>query len=189
MTTLVLLHSALGRNAGIDALAGRFTAAGHTVHAPDFYEGHTFTTAEAGVGYAGEVGFSRLVDRAAAACADLPDELVFAGLSLGAGIAQQMGKNDPRARGALLFHGGGFPKHTRWQSQVPVQIHFAVDDEWRDQGTAEILLESAARAGAQAEHFLYPGATHLFSDETSPDHVPEHAELLLARALEFLDRA
>lgn len=114
MTTLVLLHSALGRNAGIDTLAGKFTAAGHTVHTPDFYEGRTFTTAEAGVGPAVEIGFSRLVDRVAAACEGLPGELVLAGLSLGAGNAQQMGKNDARARGALLLHGGGLPKPTRW---------------------------------------------------------------------------
>lgn len=188
MSTLVLLHSALGKTPGIDAIADRYTAAGHSVIAPDFYEGHTFTTADAGVGHAEEVGFSQLVDRVAAACADLPDEVVFAGLSLGAGIAQQMGKNDARARGVLLFHGGGFPKPTRWQEHVPVQIHFSVDDVWREAGAPETLLESAARAGAEAEYFLYPGATHLFSDPLVDDYRESSAQLLFDRSLAFLER-
>lgn len=188
MTTLVLLHSALGKTPGIEAIADRYRAAGHTVFAPDVYEGQTFTTAEAGVGHSQEVGFSQLIDRASAACADLPDEIVFAGLSLGAGIAQQMGKNDERARGALLFHGGGFPKPTRWQENVPVQIHFSVDDTWRDATGPQTLLESAARAGAQAEYFLYPGGSHLFSDPLVSDYREDSAQLLLARSLSFLDR-
>ncbi|GAA1929208.1 dienelactone hydrolase family protein [Brevibacterium antiquum] len=188
MATLVLLHSALGKTPGIEAIADRYRAAGHTVLAPDVYEGRTFTTAEAGVGHSQDVGFSRLVDRAAAACADLTGEIVFAGLSLGAGIAQQLGKNDARARGALLFHGGGFPKPTRWQENVPVQIHFSVDDEWRDAVAPQTLLESAARAGAQAEYFLYPGGSHLFSDPLVADYREDSAQLLLDRSLAFLDR-
>lgn len=189
MAHLVLLHSALGKTPGIDVIAERFTDAGHTVSAPDFYEGRTFTNADEGVGHAQEVGFSTLVDRVAAACEGLPDELVFAGLSLGAGIAQQMGKNDPRARGALLFHGGGFPKPTRWQGQVPVQIHFSVDDVWREAGGQETLMESAARTGASAEYFLYPGDAHLFSDPTVSDYREDSADLLFTRALSFLAKA
>ncbi|MDN5833686.1 MAG: dienelactone hydrolase family protein [Brevibacterium sp.] len=188
MTTLVLLHSALGKTPGISAIADRYTAAGHTVFAPDFYEGQTFSTADEGVDHAQKVGFSQLVDRVVAACADLPDEIVFAGLSLGAGIAQQMGKNDSRARGALLFHGGGFPKPTRWQEDVPVQIHFSVEDVWRDAGAPETLMESAARAGTQAEYFLYPGATHLFSDPLVADYREDSAELLFDRSLALLER-
>ncbi|UVI35834.1 dienelactone hydrolase family protein [Brevibacterium spongiae] len=189
MTALVLLHSALGRTSGMDAIAERFVLAGHTVHTPDVYAGRTFTTAEEGVAHSQEVGFTTLVDRVTEACAELgDDQIVFGGFSLGAALAQQMGKNDPRACGALLFHGGGFPKPTRWQAGVPVQAHFAVDDEWRSPGTIETLLESATRAGAQAEYFLYPGDSHLFADPTSPDYREDNAELLYERALTFLDR-
>ena len=188
MATIVLLHSALGKTPGIEAIADRYRGAGHIVLAPDVYEGSTFTTAEAGVGHSQEVGFSQLVDRAASACADLTGEVVFAGLSLGAGIAQQMGKNDARARGALLFHGGGFPKPTRWQENVPVQIHFSVDDTWRDAAAQQTLMESAARAGAQAECFLYPGDSHLFSDPLVSDYREDNARLLLERSLSFLDK-
>ncbi|MFE1082257.1 dienelactone hydrolase family protein [Brevibacterium sediminis] len=188
MTTLVLLHSALGRTSGMDAIAERFALAGHAVHTPDVYAGRTFDDAESGVAHSQELGFSTLVDRVKDACEDLGDDLVFGGFSLGAALAQQMGKNDPRARGVLLFHGGGFPKPTRWRAGVPVQAHFAVDDSWRSPGTIETLMESATKAGAQAEYFLYPGSTHLFSDPTTPDYREDSAELLYERALAFLDR-
>lgn len=188
MSSLVLFHSALGRTPGMEAIAERFATAGHTVHTPDVYEGTVFTDAEAGVGHSQGIGFSTLVDRAKDACADLGEEIVFGGVSLGAAIAQQMGKNDSRACGVLLCHGGGFLKPTRWQAQVPVQAHFAVDDGWRSPGTIETLLESATRAGAQAEYFLYPGDAHLFADPTTSDYSEDSAELLYARALAFLDR-
>lgn len=187
MAHLILLHSALGRTPGIDALAEAFSRHGHEVFAPDYYEGETFTTAEAGVAHSRAVGFSTLIDRVVAACQDRQGPLVFAGLSLGAAIAQQMGKNDPRARGALLLHGGGFPTRSRWQPKVPVQVHFSVDDEWREPGRTEVLMESAAAAGAEAEYFLYPGHAHLFSDPLADDHRPDSAALLMSRALRFLD--
>src|SRR5699024_8480180 len=181
MSTLVLLHSALGRTPGMDAIAERFTAAGHTVHIPDFYDGRTFTTAEAGVGHSQEVGFPTLVDRVKDACADLGEEIVFGGFSLGAAIAQQMGKKDPRARARLLLDGGGVPIPSRWPAQAPVQAPSSVDDEWRSPGTIETLMESAARAGAPAESCLYPGNTPLFSDPTPPAYREDSARLLYER--------
>ncbi|MFC9442735.1 MULTISPECIES: dienelactone hydrolase family protein [Brevibacterium] len=186
MSRIVLLHSAFGLTPGIGRIADEFRSRGHEVHTPDYYAGQTFTSAEAGVAHSRDVGFRTLVDRVTELSSELTGPLVFAGLSLGASVAQQMGKNDSRARAALLFHGGGFPSRTRWQPQVPVQIHFAVDDEWRTPGLAETLLESAAAAGAPAESFLYPGGSHLFSDPESPDFEPESAALLLARADRFL---
>ncbi|EKU46647.1 dienelactone hydrolase family protein [Brevibacterium casei] len=186
MAHTVLLHSALGRTAGIDRIAEGLRANGHEVFAPDFYGGHTFTTAEEGVGHSRTIGFSALVDRVKEACRGLDGPLVFAGLSLGASIAQQMGKNDDRARGVLLLHGGGFPSRTRWQPQVPVQVHFSVDDVWREPSQVENLLASAAGVGAGAESCLYPGGSHLFSDPESDDHDPKSAALLWTRAERFL---
>ena len=79
MTTLVLLHSALGRTSGMDAIAERFALAGYAVHTPDVYAGRTFDAAEPGVAHSQEVGFSTLVDRVKEACEDLGDDLVFGG--------------------------------------------------------------------------------------------------------------
>ena len=46
---VLLLHSALGLRPAIAEHADRLRAAGHTVRAPDLFEGRTFTDADEGV--------------------------------------------------------------------------------------------------------------------------------------------
>jgi dienelactone hydrolase len=43
MAELVLFHHALGLTAGCLSFADELRAAGHVVHAPDLYDGKTFT--------------------------------------------------------------------------------------------------------------------------------------------------
>ncbi len=50
MTEIVLFHHAQGLTPGIDAFADELRRAGHTVHTPDLYDGHTFDTLEEGLG-------------------------------------------------------------------------------------------------------------------------------------------
>lgn len=191
MSNVVLFHSALGLNDGMRAMAQVLEDEGHRVFIPDYYKGRTFDSAEEGTAHRDEVTFPVLAQRASAALDELPAEvrdarLVFGGFSLGAAIAQSMGKRDPRAAGALLFHAGGVPKLTSWQESAPLQIHHSVDDPWIDGGAPELLVESAARAGANAAHFVYPGAGHLFADPTNPEYDPVQAGVLWQRVLAFL---
>ena len=46
MTEILLFHHALGLTPGITEFAGHLRGAGHTVHTPDLYDGHTFRTVE-----------------------------------------------------------------------------------------------------------------------------------------------
>ena len=57
MTEIILFHHAQGLTSGLVAFAAELRRAGHTVHTPDLYDGHTFETLEEGVGYAKRVGF------------------------------------------------------------------------------------------------------------------------------------
>lgn len=187
MTTIVMFHSALGRNRGMDAMAEKLTAAGHHVELPDFYDGKIFTDSSEGTAYRDSVGFPELAKRASNAIADLSGSLVFMGFSLGAAMAQSMGKRDPRAAAAILCHAGGVPKQTSWNPEVPLQIHHTVDDPWVVPGEPDRLLTSAAAAGAFGTHYVYPGESHLFADPTHEDYNAELAELMWARILHFLD--
>jgi esterase/lipase len=54
MAEVLLIHHAQGRTAGVDAFADELRAAGHTVHAPDLYDGRTFATLDEGLAYAGD---------------------------------------------------------------------------------------------------------------------------------------
>ena len=57
MTEVLLFHHAQGQTPGFLAFADELRAAGHTVHAPDLYDGRTFADLDEGVGYAQEIGF------------------------------------------------------------------------------------------------------------------------------------
>ncbi len=103
MTEVLLFHHAHGRTEGFLAFAGELRAAGHVVHAPDLYDGRTFSDLDEGVGYAREVGFGTIAERGRLAAEALPNELVYAGFSLGALPAQMLAQTRPGATGALLF--------------------------------------------------------------------------------------
>jgi hypothetical protein len=63
MAELLLFHHAQGRTAGCLTFADELRRAGHIVHAPDLYDGRTFTELTAGVGYAEQVGFDTIIER------------------------------------------------------------------------------------------------------------------------------
>jgi dienelactone hydrolase len=185
MTELLLFHHAHGQTRGFLAFADELRAAGHVVHAPDLYDGKVFTDLNAGVGYAQEVGFGTIGERGRLAAEDLPNELVYAGFSLGAMPAQMLAQTRSGAKGALLFS-AAFPASEfggSWPPGVPLQIHMMEDDEWasEDLPAARELAETV-----DAELFLYPGDGHLFADTSLPDYDESAATLLKRRVLTFL---
>lgn len=188
MAEVVLFHHAQGLTPGVIAFADQLRAAGHTVHTPDLFDGHTFDTLEEGLGYAGKVGFGAVTDRGVRAAEGLRAEVVYAGFSLGVVAAQQLAQTRAGARGALLFH-SCIPVSefgSSWPDGVPVQVHgmdadsFFVDDG--DLAAARALVEEAA----DAELFLYPGEQHLFADSSLSSYDAGASALLTERVLDFL---
>lgn len=192
MATIILFHSALGLDDGMREMARVFEDAGHTVHLPDFYDGHVFTNTPDGLAYRDEATFPVLAKRAAAAVdqidAESPaDRYVFGGFSLGAAMAQSFGKRHPKAAAALLFHAGGTPKPTSWQEAATLQIHHTVKDAFYEEGQPELLARCAAEAGANASHFIYPGDAHMFADPTKDEYNADLAALMWERVLAFVN--
>jgi len=187
MAEVLLFHHAQGETPGFGAFAGELRAAGHTVHTPDLYEGRTFVTLDEGVGYAKEVGFDTILERCRLAAESLPNELVYAGFSLGVMGAQMLAQTRPGAKGALLFS-AALPASEfggSWPPGVPLQIHIMQGDRWatEDLPAARDLVETIDGA----ELFLYPGDRHLFADCSLPDYDEGAAKLLEQRVLRFLD--
>jgi dienelactone hydrolase len=188
MAEVLLFHHAQGQTRGFLAFADDLRRAGHTVHAPDLYDGRTFEVLDAGVAYAGEIGFGEVLERGVRAAEGLPVELVYAGFSLGVMPAQKLAQTRAGARGALLFH-SCLPTAefgSAWPADLPVQIHGMDADPWfvdeGDLDAARALVESAAHA----ELFLYPGDQHLFADSSLPSYDAGAAALLRQRVLAFL---
>ena len=188
MTEILLFHHALGLTPGITEFADHLREAGHTVHTPDLYDGHTFRTVEEGVGFARDTGFGTIVERGVRAADDLPSDLVYAGFSLGVMPAQQLAQTRPGARGALLLEACVPPSEfgSSWPDAVPVQIHgMDADPSFAGEGdldAARALVDEAT----DAELFLYPGDQHLFADPSLPSYEAEAAALLTKRVLAFL---
>jgi dienelactone hydrolase len=187
MAEVLLFHHAQGQTAGFLAFADDLRQAGHTVHAPDLYDGRIFRTLDDGVAHAGQIGFGTVLERGVRAADELPAELVYAGFSLGVMPAQKLAQTRAGARGALLLH-ACLPaaEFGSWPAGVPVQIHGMDADPFfageGDLDAARALVDSAERA----ELFLYPGGEHLFSDASLPAYDADAAALLNRRVLDFL---
>jgi len=186
MATVLLFHHAQGQTAGFLSFANGLREAGHTVHAPDLYDGKTFGDLDEGVAYAEQVGFPEIISRGAAAAEMLPADLVYGGFSLGVLPAQALAQTRPGAKGALLFQACVPPAEfgSPWPEGVRVQIHMMDSDPW----TAEDRVAARAMADEleDAELFLYPGSGHLFADPSLDDWDEPAAALLTERTLTFL---
>ena len=188
MAELLLFHHAQGLTAGCLSFADQLRAAGHVVHSPDLYNGKTFTELADGVAYAKQVGFQTIIERGRLAANSLPNEIVYAGFSLGVMPAQMLAQTRPGARGALLFYSCLPPAEfgSAWPQNVPVQIHMMDADEWVLEGDLDAARELADTVES-AELFVYAGDRHLFADKSLPDYDESAATLLKQRVLSFLD--
>ena len=83
MAEVLLFHHAQGLTRGVHAFADELRAAGHTVHAPDLFDGRTFPSIDEGVAYIRGVGFDAMRERGVRVADDLPPALVYAGFSFG----------------------------------------------------------------------------------------------------------
>jgi dienelactone hydrolase len=190
MAEVLLFHHAQGLTAGCLSFADELRAAGHLVHAPDLYDGKTFTELADGVGYAEQVGFDTIIERGRLAADSLPNEIVYAGFSLGVLPAQMLAQTRPGTKGALLFHSCvstsefGRP----WPQGVALQIHMMDADEWALPPNEDLdVARQLAATIESGELFLYPGDRHLFADNSLPDYDESAATLLKQRVLSFLD--
>jgi dienelactone hydrolase len=187
MADIVLFHHVQGLTTGVRALADRLRAAGHTVHAPDLFDGRTFATLDEGMSHAKSIGFGALLERGVAEAQSLPTELVYIGISMGVMPAQQLVQTRAGARGAV-FIDACLPAEEfgTWPEGVPAQIHgMEADPNFADGGDLDAARALVASTDA-VELFLYPGDVHLFSDASLPSHDPAATELMLRRILEFL---
>jgi dienelactone hydrolase len=194
MAEVVLFHHVQGLTDGISAFAGELRAGGHTVHTPDLFGGERPATIDDGIAHTQSIGGDVLDERADRAVAELPENLVYAGFSFGAGTAQRLAQTRPGARGALLYEScipiTGEWAFGPWPDGVPVQIHgMDKDPFFALEGDIDAARELVETVGPElAELFVYPGDRHLFADSSLPSYDADAAALVVQRSREFLDR-
>jgi dienelactone hydrolase len=188
MAKVLLFHHAQGLTPGVTAFADRLRDAGHTVYSPDLFDGRTFDSIAEGMRFVKECGFGTLIERGVQAAADLPNDLVYAGFSLGVVCAQKLAQTRPGARGALLFYACVPVSEFGdvWPKGMPVQIHgMDADPYFVDEGDIDAARALVASTD-DAELFLYPGNQHYFADSSLPSYDVQATALLLQRVLTFL---
>jgi dienelactone hydrolase len=181
---IVLFHHAQGLRPDVLLWADSLRGAGHDVETPDLYEGRTFDLLEDGIAHRDELGIPTLMGRAAAFLEGMPDDLVYAGFSMGASTAHYFGVTRPGARAVLLMHGtapAASLGEAPWPNGVPGQLHKKAEDSLMDEAGPAAAEESAQSVRAHFEVFTYPGEGHLFADPNGPDYDAEAAGLMLER--------
>jgi dienelactone hydrolase len=188
MAEIVLFHHAHGLTAGVVAFADQLRTAGHTVHTPDLFDGQQFADINDGLQYVDRIGTMTIIARCAQAVNDIPHHSYYAGFSLGVVPAQYLAQTRTGARGAILMH--ACVPYTafapQWPHDVPVQIHaMDADAYFVGEGDIDAAHELVAHT-PHAELFLYPGATHVFTDVTLADYDATAHAVLLQRMLAFV---
>lgn len=187
MARILLLHSMYGLRPAVHQAADRLRAQGHEVRVPDLYDGRVVDTPEEGIEIKEEIGRDELLRRAVAAAAPLTVEggVVYAGVSLGGALAQNLALADGKAAGLLLMHGTSDLAEDA-STDIPVQLHLADPDTYEPVDWVNAWYLRMRKAGADVEVFRYRGAGHLFTDPGLPDHDADAAERAWAIASDFL---
>ncbi|MFD0527953.1 dienelactone hydrolase family protein [Kitasatospora arboriphila] len=189
MAQIVLFHSAYGLRPAVHAAADRLRAAGHEVHTPDLYDGRVFDTVEDGMAYKDELTTDELLRRAVHAAAPLLGQggpgLVYAGLSLGAALAQNLALADTNAAGLLLLHGTSDIRDDAATS-VAVQLHVAEPDPFEPEDWLNAWYLRMTKAAPTSRSTATAAPSHIYTDPELPDYDEEAAERTWATALAFL---
>ncbi|WP_327652554.1 dienelactone hydrolase family protein [Micromonospora aurantiaca] len=194
MAEIVLFHHIQGLTDGVRALADSLRSGGHTVHAPDLFDGERPATIEDGAALIKRIGGDVLDRRADALVADLPAGLVYAGVSWGAAIAQRLAQTRAGARAALLYEAclpvTGEWAIGPWPDGVAVQVHGMERDPFFGlEGDVDAARELVSIVGPErGELYVYPGDRHLFTDSSLPSYDAEATALVVSRSRELLDR-
>lgn len=124
------------------------------------------------------------------ATSGLPDGFVVAGFSNDGGMAEHVALHRSVA-GAVLLSGAlplPFLGASSWPSGVPVQLHYAAADPFRNQEWVDAFQAAVQESGAHLEFHDYPDGGHLFTDASRPqEHAAESAELLWKHVAAFVD--
>lgn len=178
---VILLHSAFGLTDGVRDFAGLLRAEGCTVEVPDFYDGLTFDASAAGVAYRDRIGYRALFARVA----HLPVRgAALVGFSLGASFAQRLCRAGVRLV-SLVGALDPLPPDATWCG-VDVQLHQLAEDPWVDAEDVATFRGAVAATGAMFDHFVTPGAGHLFTEPSQPEYDRDLTELTIDRIVAAL---
>lgn len=184
MAEVLLFHHAHGLTEGLQELADRLRAAGHTVHTPDCFMGLTFTSLDEGLTHAERIGHDAVLEVALRAARNHHDADVTLGFSMGALQAQYLAQHVRRIKACALM-GGAIPPEllgSPWRPHVALQVHMADPDDWCP---PQDLL-ALERSAPHAQVHRYRHARHMFVDPSLHDYDADAADTFEERLTSWL---
>src|ERR1035441_67035 len=106
------------------------------------------------------------MERAISAVEHLDDGFIAAGFSNGGGMSEYVATRR-KVAGVIMLSGVlsldtlGVPT---WPAGVPAQIHYTIDDPFRQEESRDAVAEAIRSSGGSVDIFDYPGNGHLFTD-------------------------
>jgi dienelactone hydrolase len=191
VSKIALFHSVLGVRPGVVAAAELLCSEGHDVEIVDQYDGLVFDDYETASAYAADVGYPVLMERAIGAVEQFDDGFIVAGFSNGGGMAEFVATR--RLVAGVVMLSGVLSLEmlgvSAWPSGVPAQIHYMLEDPFRQQESIDAVSKAIHLAEAPVEIFDYAGSGHLFTDASLPlEYDAASSKLLWQRVLTFCAR-
>ena len=191
MANVIVFHSVLGVRRGILDFSEELARHGNQVHVVDLYDGKSFDDMQEAFDHFLSIGIEGMMERTVQYTQDLPRDAVYAGFSNGGASAMLLAGTKPGAKGCLLMHAAMPIKELgmeTWPADVPVQVHYAETDPWKEEDGITQLKNDVEGSDAPYAYYEYPVEGHLFTDAGLPEYHEASANMLLDRVKRFLQR-
>lgn len=191
MANIIVFHSVVGVRESILDFSNMLKEKGHQVYVVDLYNGKSFDDIQEAFAYFLSIGIPEMMDRSIKYTEELPNDATYIGFSNGGASAMLLAGTKPGAMGCILLHAAlplvelGIEK---WPASVPVEVHYAKIDPWKDVDGIEKMSNDILSSGASYQYYEYPIEGHLFTDKLMPEYSKEFSDLLFERVLSFINR-
>jgi carboxymethylenebutenolidase len=190
---VVVIQEWWGLQDQIKGICDRFAACGYEALAPDLYAGAVvpYHDTEAATREMSSLNFLEATDQVVRGAVQYLKQtgvkVGLTGFCLGGAVTILGAVRIPELAASVCFY--GIPPTSAANPadiKVPLQAHFADDDDWCTPEVVDAFAAAVKAAGVSAEIFRY-AAKHAFMNEQRPDaHQRQAAELAWSRTLPFM---
>jgi carboxymethylenebutenolidase len=188
---VVVIQEWWGLQEQITGICDRFALAGYEALAPDLYAGTVvpYHDTEAANREMSSLNFLDATDQTVRGAVQLLKltgvKVGLTGFCMGGAVTILGAIRIPELAAAVCFYGLPANVAKAADIRVPLQAHFANEDDWCTPAAVDQFEAELKRAGKSAEIFRY-AAKHGFMNEQRPDaHQRQAAELAWSRTIAF----
>ena len=189
---IVVIQEWWGLNDQIRGVADRFAEAGYTALAPDLYEGRVTQDADEASHMMEGLDFPGATHQdlrgATQYLKETCSKVAVMGFCMGGALTIAGAVHIPEADAGVCYYGippAAFADPST--IAIPIQCHFANQDEWCTPAAANELEDAMRGAGVAYDMYRYD-AQHGFFNETSPAHDTGCATQSWERMIPFLEK-